>query len=156
MLIDAKWNIRHAACYDIDHLHDLYDHPHTLLEVLTRQDGEWKMVHTSDRLWVFWRAADTQTLIKVLTKIVERMKSNCNLYTDEDGSAKEWVHIYLNDSLNHLTRMNADPQQYCKLPVCLNIAFAARSIDTAINYRPELLEHNKQLQDAIDTLKETQ
>lgn len=39
------------ACYGADRLAELYDRPHTPLEVLTRNDGPWADVPAKDRLW---------------------------------------------------------------------------------------------------------
>ena len=40
------------ACYSTERLAALFDRPLTAVEVLTRQDGEWKHVPPEDRLWV--------------------------------------------------------------------------------------------------------
>ena len=50
-LVRDEWN----ACYPKSRLAELYDHPHTPLEVLTRDDGEWATVSARDRLWTVLR-----------------------------------------------------------------------------------------------------
>ena len=55
LLIDAAWNRKHNACYGDRQLEALYDRPHTILEVLTRRDGDWATVSDRDRVWVLTR-----------------------------------------------------------------------------------------------------
>jgi hypothetical protein len=40
-----------GACYTRERLAELYDWPHTPLEVLTRKDGAWANVLAQDRIW---------------------------------------------------------------------------------------------------------
>ena len=39
------------ACYTPERLAELYDRPHTVVEVLLRRDGKWHDVPDADRLW---------------------------------------------------------------------------------------------------------
>ena len=50
-LVRDEWN----ACYPKSRLAELYDRPHTPLDVLTRDDGEWATVSARDRLWTVLR-----------------------------------------------------------------------------------------------------
>ena len=50
-LVRDEWD----ACYSAERLAALYDRPHTPLEVLTRDDGEWATVPARDRLWTVLR-----------------------------------------------------------------------------------------------------
>lgn len=68
MLIDAEWNIAKNACYSRDRLQKLYDRPMSLLEVLTRQDGEWANVATYDRTWVASKYLSEEHLIYISQK----------------------------------------------------------------------------------------
>ena len=74
MLIDAATNRQWGACYSDERLAELYDHPHTLTEVLTRDDGRWADVPIIDRLWVFFRAVTPTTLNEFLARMLERLK----------------------------------------------------------------------------------
>ena len=51
-LIDAALCREWRACYSNARLAELFDRPHTLLEVLTRRDGPWERVSGEHRVWV--------------------------------------------------------------------------------------------------------
>ena len=52
------------ACYTPERLAELYDRPHTVVEVLLRRDGKWHDVPDADRLWTVLRLdlIDARTL----------------------------------------------------------------------------------------------
>ena len=83
MTITAKWNRKHGACYTDERLAALYDRPMTLLEVLTRCDGKWRMVSTVDRIWVFTMpgAVPKRIVREWMARILERLAAK-KLLTD--------------------------------------------------------------------------
>ena len=74
VLIDAAWCKEHGA-YPLDgRLNELFDHPHTLQEVLTRRDGLWAGVRYYDRIWALTRprVLNDSQLREWLARLVER------------------------------------------------------------------------------------
>lgn len=75
MLIDQHFCRKHKACYTDEKLHELFDRPMTIEEVLTRNDGPWEDIPFKDRRWVFLRAATRQQVLNWLASIVEKALS---------------------------------------------------------------------------------
>ena len=78
LMIDAKWNRRHGACYTDARLAALYDRPMTPLEVMTRKDGGWIYVTDADRAWVGYQAGvmTRPHLRECLARMLERLKKS--------------------------------------------------------------------------------
>lgn len=92
MKIDADWCIQQSACYTKAKLEALFDRPHTLLEVLTRDDGSWAHVSPGDRIWVFWLAATEAQCKAVGDKIATRAVTNHALtHPVTKAWAKKWL-----------------------------------------------------------------
>ena len=72
--IDAEWCYENGAFTSDKWLADLFDHPHTLEEVLTRRDGLWAGVRYYYRIWALTRANvwNHRQRIEWLARLVER------------------------------------------------------------------------------------
>ena len=67
-----------CACYSHERLADLYDRPHTPLEVLTRNDGPWAYVPPKDRLWTIFQdeVLSDRTFRLIACAVADHMLSN--------------------------------------------------------------------------------
>ena len=93
-MIDPKWCRERGACYSDKRLARLFDRPMTLMEVLTRRDGQWKRVPAGDRLWPFFRAASQAAQAVVANRAADRQVRahclHCGIKTVERWAAR-WL-----------------------------------------------------------------
>lgn len=97
-MIDLVWCINKGACYADYALARLFPLPRSLRQVLTLQEGYWKLVPIWDRLWVWytwfeWEDKNVcRTILADIMPIAE--------------PEKDWTILKSFDSLTHKEQMN--------------------------------------------------
>ena len=175
-MITAEWNVEHKSCYLLDTLVSLYDHPHTLEEVLTRTDGLWEHIPSKDRIWVAMRVLERKQLLEFLARICDRVNQtelaqllrNPTSVYEQFTVAASAIHIagrgkhgqyahaatayYAAMAAHYITWIHSDSGRAADNATWAANAAATHATSITSNYTDDI-EREQQIKDILDIIK---